>query len=127
MKIRWLRELFSFSGKERTGIISLLLIIFMLIVIGKLIPLFVHSDNINFSKWADEVNSYLARTENTNTNGRLVHPVIFDPNKADSISLVNMGVPLKVVVNWMKYIEKGGRFRDKEEVKKNLRNDVRIV
>lgn len=118
MKFRWLRELFSFSSKERAGIICLLLIIFLLIVIGKLIPLFIHSDNTNFTKWADEVNSYLENRENANTNRRLAHHVVFDPNKADSISLVNMGVPLKVVDNWMKYIEKGGRFRDKEDVKK---------
>jgi len=61
MRIRWLRELFNFSGKERTGIIVLLLIIFILLLIGWLIPRFFPADKNDFSKWQGEVNDYLTK------------------------------------------------------------------
>jgi competence protein ComEA len=118
MKFRWMHELFNFSRKERTGIISLLCIIFLLIIIGKLIPVFFHSDNPDISEWEAEVNSYLAKKEIKNSIVAAVHPVVFNPNKVDSLSLADMGLPSRVVVNWVRYLEKGGRFRNKEEVKK---------
>ena len=118
MTTKWIRELFNFSRKERTGIIGLLLIIFILIVIGKLLPRFMPSDKTNFSKWEAEVNSYLSKSEKKIPGERALHPVTFNPNEVDSGRLVNMGVPPKVVANWVKYLEKGGRFRDKEGVKK---------
>ena len=118
MKIRWIRELFSFSRTERAGIISLLLIIFILIVVGKLMPYFIPSDKPDFSKWEAEVNSYLANTNNKLPENRVLHLVEFNPNEIDSDRLINMGLPAKVVSNWVKYIRKGGKFRDKEGVKK---------
>ncbi len=118
MKINWIRELFRFSKKERSGIVILLLIIFILIVIGKLIPRFVSSDKIDFSGWEAEVSTYLANTKKQIPEVRSIHLVEFNPNEVDSTSLVDMGVPSKVIANWMKYLDKGGRFRNKEEVKK---------
>jgi len=118
MRVRWIREFLSFSGKERTGIIGLLLIIFLLIVIGKLIPCFINHDNAGLAKWEAEVNSYLAKTANKNSVATSLHPVTFNPNEVDSISLVNMGLPLNVVSNWVRYLKKGASFRDKEGVKR---------
>lgn len=118
MRIRWIRELFSFSRKERTGIIILLLIIFILIVAGKLIPYFIPSDKPDFSKWEAEVNAYLAQKEKKNDVAIEFHPVVFNPNEVDSVTLLEIGIPHKVVVNWMRYLGKGGRFAEKEGVKK---------
>lgn len=118
MKIKFIRELFNFSKKERTGIIVLLFIIFFLIVIGKLIPCFIHSDTADFSKWEAEVNTYLAKASVKVPEARVLHLVVFNPNIVDSVSLMNMGLPPKVVSNWTKYITKGGKFRDKEGVRK---------
>ena len=118
MNIKWIRELFNFSRRERNGIIVLLLIIFVLIVIGKLIPQFITSDTTNFSKWEAEVNTYLANTKKQIPEVRPLHLVAFNPNEVDSGALINMGVPPKVAANWLKYLEKGGKFRDKVGVKK---------
>lgn len=118
MKAEWIRELFSFSGKERNGIVGLLFIIFILIVIGKLIPLFIHSEKNDFSKWDTEVNAFLANERNNDFDANKLHPVVFNPNEVDSVGLINMGLPPKVVANWIKYLRKGGRFRDKEGVKR---------
>jgi len=118
MKTKWIRELFSFSRKERNGIVGLLFIIFILLVTGKLIPLFIAPDKTDFSKWDAEVNTYLAKDGNTMAVKNTLHPVAFNPNKVDSVSLVNMGLPPKVIANWLKYLKRGGRFGDKEGVKK---------
>ncbi len=118
MKTNWIRELFSFSKKERLGIVSLLFIIFLLVAIGKLIPYLVPSNTIDFSKWEAEVNTYLANSKKQIAVGRTLKLVVFNPNEVDSLGLVDMGVPSNVVANWMKYLEKGGRFRDKEGVKR---------
>lgn len=118
MKNRWIRELFSFSGKERTGIIVLLLIIFVLIIIWKMIPFFIPEDKPDFSKWEAEVNAYLSKSDEKIAVDLALHPVPFNPNEIDSIGLVSMGLPPKLAANWAKYILKGGRFRDKAGVKK---------
>jgi competence protein ComEA len=118
MNKRLFRELFNFSKKERAGIIGLLFVVFFLIVIGKLIPFFIHEDKHDFSKWEAEVNSYLAKTEDKIPEKAALHISKFNPNEADSTTLINMGIPPKVVVNWVKYLEKGGRFSENEEVKK---------
>lgn len=42
----------------------------------------------------------------------------FDPNKADVPMLESMGVSRRVAQNWIKYLEKGGRFRNAEAVRR---------
>ncbi len=118
MNIRWFRELFSFSAKERNGIIGLLFIIFILLVIGKLIPRLIPSDKTDFSGWDAEVKAYLDRNKTEMPGEITLHPEAFNPNEVDSVYLINIGLPPRVAANWIKYLRKGGRFRDKEGVKK---------
>jgi DNA uptake protein ComE-like DNA-binding protein len=118
MKTKWMRELLCFSRKERNGIVILLSIIFLLIITTKLIPLFIQEDSTDFSKWEAEVKLYLDKNEERKSIGVTLHPEAFDPNEVDSIGLVNMGLPVTVISNWMRYLEKGGRFRAKDGVKK---------
>ena len=118
METKWIRGLFSFSKKERNGIVVLLTIIFSLILIGKIIPLFFRSEKTDFSKWEAEVDNYFSKTWEKIPLQLSVSLFVFDPNVVDSIRLAKMGVPLKVAANWTKYLQKGGRFRNKDEVKK---------
>ena len=118
MKFRWIRELFSFSGKERTGILTLLFIIFFLIVLWKLIPILIPKETVDFSEWEAQVNTYLANSKTYSSVDESLHPVVFNPNKADSATLVAVGLPPQLIANWLKYLRKGGRFRDREGVKK---------
>lgn len=118
MKNRLIRELLSFSRKERAGIIGLLVIIFLLIIAGKVIPLFIPEVKTDFSKWESDVNTFLNRPENTIPDKKILISETFDPNSVDSVTLANMGLPPKVAANWLRYLIKGGRFRDKEGLKK---------
>ena len=118
METKWIRSLFSFSRKERNGIVVLLTIIFTLIVIGKIVPIFFPSEKTDFSKWEAEVDNYFSKTKERIPIELPVSLSPFDPNDVDSIRLAKMGVPLKVAANWVKYLHKGGRFRNNEDVKK---------
>jgi len=117
MKIGWIRELFSFSKKERSGIIVLLSVIFILIVLWKLIPYFVPNDTTDYSKWEAEVNAYLSQKKEVPATKPL-HLVAFNPNKVDSAVLINMGISSKIAATWVKYIQKGGKFRENSDVRK---------
>lgn len=110
--------LFSFTSKERRGILVLLMLILILIVLGKLIPYFVPERNYDLSKWEAEVNNFLAGRVEEGAAALPFHPVVFDPNKVDSSSLVRMGVPSIVASHWTRYLLKGGRFKTKDEIHK---------
>lgn len=118
MEAKWIRELFNFSRKERNGILVLLFVIFVLIVIGKLMPLFIPSVKYDFSQWDSEVKTYFAKKEIKATDNVPDQSIAFDPNEVGYDGLVNMGMPSAVASNWVRYIEKGGRFKNKEDVKK---------
>jgi DNA uptake protein ComE-like DNA-binding protein len=118
METKWIRRLFSFSRKERNGIFVLLFVILVLIAFGKLIPSFYPSEKTDFSKWEVEVDSFFSKNEKKNQIDLPVTISSFDPNDVDSIGLSKMGVPSKVASNWTKYLQKGGRFKNKEELKK---------
>ncbi len=118
MKNRWIRELLSFSRKERSGIIVLLMIIFLIILSGTMIPLFIPKAEPNFSAWKGEIDAYLTKSENKISSVKELNPVPFDPNKVDSATLATIGLPVKLANNWLSYLSHGGRFRDKEGIKK---------
>ena len=96
----------------------MLLVIFILIIAGKLIPFFIPEDNTDFSRWEGEVKTYLDKTENKISNQKAVIRETFDPNTTDSVRLTKMGVSKKVASTWIRYLRKGGRFREKEDIKK---------
>ena len=118
METKWIRGLFSFTRKERNGIVVLLFLIFILIAIGKWIPSFFPTEKTDFSKWEVEVDNYFAKTGKDIPMDLPVTLSSFDPNDVDSAQLVKMGVPSKVASNWIKYLQKGGRFKNKEGIKK---------
>ncbi|MFZ4559120.1 MAG: helix-hairpin-helix domain-containing protein [Saprospiraceae bacterium] len=45
-----------------------------------------------------------------------LHP--FDPNRVDEQGLRKMGLPPGLAKNWGRYVEKGGRFRKTEDIRK---------
>lgn len=42
----------------------------------------------------------------------------FNPNNAEQNVLLQIGIPVKIVANWLKYLQKGGRFYKEEDVMK---------
>ena len=118
MNFKTIRELFYFTQKERGGIIALLCLIFILLAINIVLPYIIKSKPVDTSAWEEEVKSYLNRQENRQQQAAYKDPEPFDPNSISYIELSGMGVPDKVASNWIKYIEKGGRFKEKKDVRK---------
>ena len=118
MDNRWITELLAFSRKERSGIIGLLLLIFLLLLGGQLISFFIPKEDYNFSKWEGEINLYLKNKDAKPSYNKLLTPFPFDPNSADSLTLSKIGLPDKVIANWLRYLARGGRFYDKKGVEK---------
>jgi competence protein ComEA len=117
MKLKAIREMFYFTQKERNGIIALLCLIFVLLALNILLPYLYHNKPVDTSKWEDEVRSYLNRQENLQ-QATDKEPEPFDPNKIGYDELSAMGVPAKVASNWIRYLDKGGRFKQKSDVRK---------
>ena len=115
---KWIRELFSFSRNERTGIIGLLVVIFLLVIAGKLIPLLIPEEKTDFTKWEKEVRTFLMKGETKESSAPRLNPVSFNPNLIDSAGLARIGIPAKIAGHWLNYLNKGGRFRNKEGVRK---------
>jgi len=110
--------MFYFTQKERNGIIALLCLIFVLLALNIFLPYFYHNKPVDTSKWEDEVRSYLNRQENLQQQATDKEPEPFDPNKIGYDDLSAMGVPAKVASNWIRYLDKGGRFKLKSDVRK---------
>ena len=83
-----------------------------------MIPYIIPEERVDVSEWDAQVNAYLADSKANGSVERLLHPVVFNPNEVDSVTLAAMGLPPKLTANWIKYLGKGGRFRNHEGVKK---------
>jgi competence protein ComEA len=118
MKFKAIRELFCFTQKERNGIIALLCLIFILLAVNIAMPYIYKSKPVDTSAWEREVKSYLDGPKQLEERVKFKDTEPFDPNKISFVELSGIGVPDKVASNWIKYLEKGGRFREKQDVRK---------
>lgn len=121
-----MKAFLQFSKGERNG--ALLLI--TLIVAVKLAPYLAAKPHFeqDASSFAEEVRLFRESAQDTvpATDApranlapkHLAQPFPFDPNTADSATLVSLGLPPWVAKSMLKYRSKGGRFRTKEDVKK---------
>jgi competence protein ComEA len=118
MKFKAIREMFCFTQKERYGVIALLCLIFILLAINIYLPYLVKNKPVDTSAWEAEVKQYLNRKENHEQQAVHKDPETFDPNNISYDALLRMGVTARVASNWIKYLDKGGRFKEAKEVGK---------
>lgn len=114
VELRKIQELFIFTEKEKRGIIVLLCLIFLLIIIDILLPLINGESKYDFTAWEKEMDQYFASDQPQ----EIRNTPFFNPSEVDSIKLARMGVPTRVAKNWCRYLEKGGIFKRKEDLKK---------
>jgi len=118
MNFKAKRELFYFTQRERSGVIVLICLIFIFLAIHIALPYFYKDKPIDTSKWENEVNQYLSLQGKKQQQSDSNEFVQFNPNSVSLGELTKMGVPAKVASNWIRYLEKGGRFKKKEDVGK---------
>jgi DNA uptake protein ComE-like DNA-binding protein len=113
MKTNKFWELFVFTQKEKRGILILVFILLIAIVFEILLPYLFRPSPIDFTEWEKEIDHYLAAQPQVPTGKN-----IFNPNEVDSLQLIAMGIPSSIASHWIHYLQKGGLFKTKEDLKK---------
>lgn len=135
-----IKDYFSFSKGERNGILILLIILILVILIPFLFPYLIKEETPDFSSFKKEIenfekslkkNDQTASTNDTayakdfdysnidkSTAETQLHPFIFDPNGLSEEKWKEMGLTDKQIKTIKKYEAKGGKFYQKEDLKK---------
>ena len=136
-------DYFSFTKKERTGIIVLLVLIIVTIIIPFLYPLFIHQNRVSDTafkkqmaalviKQIDTTNKYARKNyddddnrnyrEGNDKNMYSKQPkgelFAFDPNTIDEAGWQRLGIRDKTIATIQKFVAKGGKFYKPDDLGK---------
>ena len=127
-----LKELFTFSKKERGGIITLLIVMMFSIIVFIFIDQFPTSNKQDYSEFKNEIDEFEKQREiavktnsekkksqynkkYTKSNSQLFP---FDPNTLSKDSLQLLGLYPKLSERIVKYRNAGGKFKKPDDLKK---------
>jgi competence protein ComEA len=130
------KDYFHFTKKERSGILILLAVVIVLILLPLVYPYFLETETYDHREFEQEIarlkidsssksnfknydsdyyndyslpdKKYLAKAE----------VFLFDPNTASESDWIRLGVKEKTAKTILKYISKGGKFYQPEDIKK---------
>lgn len=126
-------EIFTFTKKERNGIIFLILILIIIICFRSIIlkqrDVAINTENEEFLTELSRFEESLKLKEifpekdytkkQTTEEWKAPHtPFLFDPNSSDKQELQNLGFTEKQISTIIKYREKGGKFKNKQDLLK---------
>lgn len=121
------KDFFYFSRSERQGIIVLAVLIIIAGIAGWLIPPEDETPTNDPAKFEQEYTDFLSSVQERKQKVRKNYPSLhqkevrltpFDPNTADSIAFLNLGLPSWMAKNILQYRRKGGTFRKPEDFRK---------
>ncbi len=140
---KFISDYFSFTRKERAGIIILLAIIMICFCLPFFYPYFIYHKTYDHSKFDNDIarlkmqqidttskkyyaknfdednyNNYNEPSEkryNTNTKAEIFN---FDPNTASAVDWKRLGIRDKTIATIQKYLSKGGHFYRPEDIRK---------
>ena len=126
------KDFLYYTKTERQGIIVLVVLILGVYAAPKLFSFFKHAEdtdckeNEKFDKEYNDFISVLRETKPHQKSGpsfqsspqREIKLAIFDPNTADSTTLLSLGLPSRMVKNILHYRNKQGKFRYPEDFRK---------
>lgn len=122
------KDFFYYSKAERRAVMFLITLIIVTFGLYLTYPFLgfrssekplSETDSINFLAYSDSVEKEMKYIRSVGGN-KLVNLRLkaFDPNTIDSVGLQNMGLPQRVIRNFLKYRRAGGWFRMPEDVAK---------
>jgi competence protein ComEA len=122
---KFLRDYFTFSRTERNGLIVLVAIIAVLAAVRIIIPHVRKSLTYDFSEFQDQISEFEKSLDNNKISSGKAEIIrkesdikYFDPNSATLEELEKAGLQTRVIKNIIKFREKGGRFKTREDIKK---------
>lgn len=127
------KDFFYFTKTERQGIIVLVVLILGAFATPKLFTLFVHPKEMDAAeqeRFEKELNEFISSLEETRPHRkpadtsfrsspkRETRLTVFDPNTADSMTFLSLGLPSWMAKNILRYRSKQGRFHRPEDFRK---------
>lgn len=126
------KDFFYFTKTERQGIIVLVVLILGVYAAPKLFSFFTHAeatDSTENEKFEKEYNEFISSLQETESHRKSGHSfqsfprkeirlAMFDPNTADSITFLSLGLPSWMAKNILHYRNKKGRFHRPEDFRK---------
>lgn len=135
----WLKDYFTFNQSEQRGLILLLGLLLLSILFNYFSPLLVKEKNYNSDEFRAQVEAFLNDTlsvsadfsqewgdpfkkskseEHSGPENFASHPFYFDPNQMSEEEWNKTGLDEQVIRNILKYRQKGGFFKRKEDLRK---------
>lgn len=135
----WIRDYFTFNRKEQRGIAILLGIMILSVLLGNYGPFLRKEKDYDLSGFKAQVEAWMKDTAGPLQDDRhksyatgnkssepagpgiahfLEDPFQFDPNQLDEARWNRVGLDGKIIRNILRYREKGGVFRKKEDLGK---------
>ncbi len=123
-------EFFYLSKRERNGMFLLAIILILLIVIPLIIRALDKPENVDFSAFEKEISEFeknfkketISHKKDFSEMMKLRYDTLklfsFNPNIASESELKKLGFTERQIKNLRKYLEKGGKIRDKEDFSK---------
>ena len=125
-------DYFSISRYERNALIILAILIVGAILFNRFAPNIAGNDNFNSSRFIAEMDSFRSNLDEAGSNGDYKHkdPIEeelsgqtieyfeFDPNTATKDEWLKLGISERVANTIDNYLEKGGHFYEKQDLKK---------
>jgi competence protein ComEA len=118
MIFRQFREYFIFTRRERNGLLILVFLLLATVCLDFLVPYVIPEKEYDVSGLKAEAEKYYAKSAQVKEINQVPVEGVFDPNNISHEALIKLGVPKGLAGNWVKYLEKGGKFYRKEEVRK---------
>ncbi len=132
---KFINEYFSFTKKETKGVIALLTLIAIIFILPLFFPLLknhkankmdddfiaavkaLEADSSDSRGYKDDYyNDYSTREKYKNVS--IINPHSFDPNTLSESGWIQMGIKPKTAATIRNYINKGGRFKSPEDIRK---------
>ncbi|MFT6854833.1 MAG: competence protein ComEA [Cyclobacteriaceae bacterium] len=129
---KWLVDILGFSKSEAIGTILLIILVILTAIVPRVV-FYYHENQATFNfdnqkeleEWGEIVSaniayraSYSAEKATKKANRKKLSPVFFDPNTVLSEELISMGLDQWIAERIEKYVNKGGTFLKKEDLKK---------
>lgn len=122
------KDFFYFTRAQRQGVIVLAILIVAVLTSGWLVPPWEETAGNDRERFQQEYDAYVAsvskqKQESTvndarRNRNREVILTPFDPNTADSVVFLDLGLPPWMAKNILRYRAKGGTFRKPEDFRK---------
>lgn len=134
MRKTFVKDYFSFTRKERSGIFILLAIIIAILLVNFVAPHFIEEEVVDHSQFEKEIaqlqidsstqkqyykskddKDYADMAEDRSAESKLFN---FNPNTASEKDWIALGVRQKTAKTIIKYVSKGGKFYKPDDIKK---------